>query len=187
MIGQARTLSLIAFLFFYLSTLASDASSELDVFRHDGDSLGMDGAEIGVFEEANEVSLGGFLEGQDSRALEAEIGLEVLRDLSHEALEGKLTDQELRALLILPDLSQGHSAWAEAMGLLHAACSRGGFTSSLCGQLLAGGLPACRLASCLLGPGHGDGEIEQRIGDGDGDGGGRTDRNQSLCVYVICV
>ena len=146
---------MIAFLFFYLSTLASDASSELDVFRHDGDSLGMDGAEIGVFEEANEVSLGGFLEGQDSRALEAEIGLEVLRDLSHEALEGKLTDQELRALLILPDLSQGHSPRAEAMGLLDAACCRSRFPGGLRRQLLAGGLAACRFPCSLLGPRHG--------------------------------
>jgi hypothetical protein len=38
----------------------------LDVLWHDGDSLGVDGAEVGVFEETNEVGLGGFLEGEDS-------------------------------------------------------------------------------------------------------------------------
>ena len=35
-------------------------------------------AQVGVFEEADEVCLAGFLERHDSRALESEIGLEVL-------------------------------------------------------------------------------------------------------------
>ena len=140
------------------SPLSPDTTSKLDILGHDGNSLGVDGTEIGILEEPHEVGFGGFLQSEHSRALEAEIRLEVLCDLTHEALEGELSDEELRALLILPDLSQGHSAWAEAMGLLHAACSRGGFTSGLCGQLLAGSLSACRLASCLLGPSHGDGD-----------------------------
>ena len=117
----------------------------------------MNGAEIGVFEEAHQVGFRGFLKSKHSRALEAEIGLEVLSDLSDEALEGELTDEELRALLVLPDLTQGHSSGAEAMGLLDAACSRSGFASGFCCKLLAGSLPTSGLASCLLGPSHGDG------------------------------
>ena len=42
----------------------------------------MDGAEVGVLEEADEVGLGGLLEGEDGGGLEAEVGLEVLGDLT---------------------------------------------------------------------------------------------------------
>ena len=44
-------------------------------------------------------ALGGLLQGGDGRALEADLRLEVLRDLPHQELEG-----QLRALLVLMDL-----------------------------------------------------------------------------------
>lgn len=50
----------------------------------------MDGAEIGVFEERDEVSLNGLLESADGRRLEAQVRLEVLCDFSDETLEGEL-------------------------------------------------------------------------------------------------
>ena len=40
-----------------LSTLSTDAAGELDVLGHDGDTLGVDGAQVGVLEETDEVSL----------------------------------------------------------------------------------------------------------------------------------
>ena len=43
---------------------------------HDGDTLGVDGAQVGVFEETDEVSLGCLLKGHDGRGLETEIGLD---------------------------------------------------------------------------------------------------------------
>jgi hypothetical protein len=75
------------------------------------------------------------LEGTDGRGLEAEIGLEVLRDLTNETLEwqlsfllvevlecmGKttyLSDQQLGGLLVAADFSQGNSSGLVAMGLL---------------------------------------------------------------------
>lgn len=42
----------------------------------------MDGAEVGILEEGDEVRLDGLLEGTDGRRLESEIGLEVLGDLT---------------------------------------------------------------------------------------------------------
>ena len=48
-----------------LSPLASDASGELDVLGHDGDTLGVDGAQVGVLEETDQVSLGGFLKNKE--------------------------------------------------------------------------------------------------------------------------
>ena len=48
-----------------LGAFATDSASQLDVLGHDGDSLGVDGAEVGVFEESDEVGLAGFLESHD--------------------------------------------------------------------------------------------------------------------------
>uniref|UniRef100_A0A8R7QPZ3 Uncharacterized protein n=1 Tax=Triticum urartu TaxID=4572 RepID=A0A8R7QPZ3_TRIUA len=132
-----------------LGPLAPDAPCELDVLGHDGDALGVDGAEVGVLEEPDEVRLGGLLQRGDGGALEAEVGLEVLRDLPDEALEGQLADEQLRALLVLADLPERHGARAEAVRLLHAAGGRRRLARRLGGQLLprrlaAGGLP-CRL------------------------------------------
>ena len=131
--------------------LTTDAPFKLNVLGHDGHALGVDGAEVGVLEEANEVSLGGFLEGEHGGALEAEVGLEVLGDLTDQALEGQLADEELRALLVAADLAKGDGAGAVAVGLLHAAGGRGGLACSLGGELLAGALPPVDfLAVCLV-------------------------------------
>ena len=54
----------------------------------------MDGTEVGVLEEPHEVGLTGLLESHHGGALEAEVGLEVLGDLSDQALEGKLQERE---------------------------------------------------------------------------------------------
>ena len=54
--------------------------------RTNGDTLGVDGAQVGVLEERDEVSLNGLLKSTDGRALEAEVGLEVLSDLTNKTL-----------------------------------------------------------------------------------------------------
>lgn len=54
-----------------LRTFTTDAASQLDVLRHDGDTLGVDGAQVGVLEEANQVCFGRLLESHDGGALEA--------------------------------------------------------------------------------------------------------------------
>ncbi|XP_054669282.1 uncharacterized protein LOC129201702 [Grus americana] len=79
--------------------LTADAAGQLDVLGHDGDALGVDGAEVGVLEEPHQVGLARLLQRHHGRALEAQVGLEVLRDLAHQALEGQLADQQLRRLL----------------------------------------------------------------------------------------
>ena len=100
-----------------LRALTADAAGQLHVLGHDGDALGVDGAQVGVLEQANQVGLAGLLQGQDGAALEAQVGLEVLGDLADQALEGQLADQQLRALLVLADLAQGDGARAVAVGL----------------------------------------------------------------------
>ena len=49
-----------------LGALATDAAGELDVLGHDGDALGVDGAEVGVFEQADKICLRCMLQSKDS-------------------------------------------------------------------------------------------------------------------------
>ena len=52
-------------------------------YRLDGDTLGVDGTEIGILKEGDEIRLDRLLQGTDGRGLEAEIGLEVLCNFTH--------------------------------------------------------------------------------------------------------
>ena len=142
-----------------LGTLATDPPGQLDVLGHDGDPLGVDGAQVGVLKEANKVGLAGLLEGHDGRALEPQVGLEVLSNLPHQALEGQLADEELGGLLVPPDLTEGHCAGPVPVGLLHATGGRGALPGSLGSQLLPGGLASGRLPSSLLGTSHCAGSV----------------------------
>jgi hypothetical protein len=112
----------------------------------DGDTLGVDGAEVGVLEERDEVSLNGLLESADGRRLEAEIRLEVLGDLTDETLEGQLADQELGRLLVATDLTESDGTGLVAVRLLDTTGRRGGLASSLGCQLLTGSLATSGLA-----------------------------------------
>lgn len=66
----------------------------------------MDGAQVGILEEGDEVGLNGLLQGTDGGRLEAEVGLEVLSDFTDQTLEGQLADQELGRFLVATDFSQ---------------------------------------------------------------------------------
>ena len=137
-----------------LSTLTTDAAGQLDVLGHDGHTLGVDGTQVGVLKESNEVSLTGLLEGHDSRALESEVSLEVLGDLTDKTLEGELADQELSGLLVTSDLPQGDSSRPVPVRLLDSSCGRGRLASSLGSKLLPRGLASSGLPGSLLGTGH---------------------------------
>ena len=89
-----------------LRALATEAAGKLDVLALDGDTLGVDGAEVGVLEQRDEVGLNGLLEGADGGALEAQVGLEVLSNLTDKTLEGQLADEELSGLLVATDLTE---------------------------------------------------------------------------------
>lgn len=71
-----------------------------------GDTFGVDGAQVGILEEGDEVGLNGLLKSADGGRLEAKIGLEVLSDFTNQALERKLADQELSRLLVTTDLTE---------------------------------------------------------------------------------
>ena len=137
-----------------LGPLATDPASQLDIFGHNGDPLGVNGAQVGVLEETDQIGLGGLLQGADSRRLEAEVGLEVLSDLPHEALERKLPDEKLGRLLVSSDLPESHSAGPESVRLLDAPGGRSSLPGCLGGELLPRSLASCGLASGLFGPRH---------------------------------
>ena len=50
-----------------LRAFTTNAAGQLNVLGHDGDTLGMDCAQVGVLEERDEVRLGCLLEGQDEK------------------------------------------------------------------------------------------------------------------------
>ena len=66
----------------------------------------MDGAQVGILKEGDEVGLDGLLKSTDGGGLEAKIRLEVLSNLTNETLEGKLADQKLGGLLVTTDFTQ---------------------------------------------------------------------------------
>lgn len=66
----------------------------------------MDGAQVGVLEEGDEVGLDGLLKSTDGGGLEAQVGLEVLGNLTDQTLEGELADQKLSGLLVATNLTQ---------------------------------------------------------------------------------
>ena len=50
-----------------LRALSTDTTGELNVLRHDGNTLGVDGTQVSVLEKTNEVSFASFLECSDGR------------------------------------------------------------------------------------------------------------------------
>jgi len=144
-----------------LRALATESSGKLDILGLNGDTLGVDGTQVGILEERDKVSLNGFLEGTDGRGLEAEVRLEVLSDLTNQTLEGELSDQELGGLLVTSDLTESDGTWLIPVGLLDTT-SVGG-VGDLTGDLrchlhlldlLAWCLTTGGFTGSLLGAGH---------------------------------
>ena len=138
----------------FLGTFATDTAGKLDVLGHDGDTLGVDGAQVGVLEETDQVSLTSLLKSSDGGTLEAQIRLEILGDFTDETLERQLADQQLGALLVTTDLTESHCTGLVTMGLLHATGGWGVLAGGLGGQLLPRSLSSGRFTCCLLGTGH---------------------------------
>jgi hypothetical protein len=137
-----------------LGTFTADTTSQLDILWHDGHSLGVDGAQVGVFEKTHQVGLAGFLQSHDGGALETQVGLEVLGDLTDQTLEGQFADQQFRALLVPTDFTEGDCSWTVTMWFLHSAGSRCALTGGFGGQLFSRSLASCRFTGCLLGTCH---------------------------------
>ena len=130
------------------------AARELDILRHDGHTLGVDGAKVGVFEESDEVRFAGLLESHHGGALETKIGLEVLCDLTDETLEGQFPQEQLGGLLVTTDLTESDCSWPVSVGLLDTSGGWGTLASGLGCQLFSGSLTSGGFTGGLLGTSH---------------------------------
>ena len=90
----------------------------MDVTDHDGDTLAVDGTQVDVLKETDQVGLSSLLEGSNGSGLEPQIDLAFLGDFTDKALEGQLADQQFCALLVTTDFTEGNGAGTEAMRLL---------------------------------------------------------------------
>ena len=121
---------------------ASKAAGQLHVFGSDGDSPGVHGAHVGVFHQPDEVSLGSLLKSEDGEALKAKVLANAGGNFAHEALEGQFSDQQISALLVSPDVAEGHSARTVAMRPFSG--SRRSGAGGLCYQLFSRRLSSSR-------------------------------------------
>jgi hypothetical protein len=96
----------------------------------------MDGAQVGVLKKSNEISLSSLLKSKHGTALESEVSLVVLSDLTNKSLEWKFADEELSALLVLSDFTEGDGSWAIAVWLLDTTGARRALLSCLGGKML---------------------------------------------------
>ena len=133
-----------------------DTTGQLDVLWHDSDTLGVGGAEVGVLEETDEVRLAGLLLGHDGRALEAQIGLEVLRNLTNETLKGQFADEKLSALLVTTDLTENDCSRPVTVRFLDSSGGRCASWAALVASCFLGVLPpvdlraVCRTLNLFL-------------------------------------
>jgi histone H3 len=80
--------------------------SMLNVLGHDGNTLGMNGAQVCILKHANKVSLRSLLVCKHCRALKTQVVIEYLSNLSYQTLEWRLANQKVSRLLVSPDLSK---------------------------------------------------------------------------------
>ena len=143
----------------WLDALA-DAGGEEHVWLHDGDTLGVFSAELGVDEQVDQVVLGGFLESLDGETLETDVVLVgALDQLSDQLGEWELADQKLGGLLVLLDFASRDGTLLRAADLLDALGGTRGLTDGLTrdglawglgsgGRLACGVLSACHVEGC---------------------------------------
>jgi len=137
-----------------LGALSSDSTGELDVLGHDRHPLGVNRAQVGVLEKAHQIRLRRFLEGADSRGLEPQISLEVLRDFPDETLERQFADQQLGRFLIPTDFPERDGSGSVAMRLLDTSGGRCALSGGFGRQLLPRSLASRRLTGRLLSTSH---------------------------------
>jgi hypothetical protein len=114
----------------------------------------VDGSQVGIFKEGDQVSFGGFLESTNGRGLETQVSLEVLSNFTDKTLERKLADQKLSGLLVTTDFTKSDGTGSVTMGLLDTTSRGGRLTGSLGSELLTGGLTTGGFTSSLLSTSH---------------------------------
>merc|ERR1719328_186511 len=114
----------------------------------------MDGAQVGIFEKSNQISLGCFLKSHDSARLKSQVSLEILSNFTDKSLEGQLADQKLSRLLVTTDFTKSYSTRTITMRFLDSSSGRGRFPGSFGSQLFARSLSSGGLTGSLFSTSH---------------------------------
>ena len=137
-----------------LGTFSTDSSGQLDVLGHDGDTFGMDGTQVGVFEKSDEVSFRCFLKGRDSRALETQVSLEVLGDFTNQTLEGQFSDEQFGGFLVSSDFTESDGTRSVSVWFLDSTSGWCTLSGGFGGQLFSWSLSSSRFTCSLLCTSH---------------------------------
>ena len=73
-----------------LSTFSANSTGQLDVLGHYGDTFGVDGTQVGVLEQTDQVGFASLLKSQHSGALKPQVGFEILCDFLTPPVAGAL-------------------------------------------------------------------------------------------------
>src|ERR1051325_2445354 len=114
----------------------------------------MNCTQVCILKQTNKISFCCFLKCKNSMALESQISLEILSNLTDKTLERKLPDQKFSALLVLTNLTKSNGSRTITVRLLHSTGGWCRFPGSLGGQLFPWSLAAGGFASSLLCTSH---------------------------------
>ena len=134
-----------------LRALTADATGQLDVLGHDGDTLGVDGAQVGVLEQADQVGLARLLQGQHG-ASSGSADRSWSPERSREPGAGRAACGSAARCSSGSDGFRGEPPCRAGIGgLLHAASGRCALAAALVASCLRGALPPVDLrAVCLV-------------------------------------
>jgi len=130
--------------------ISSNSFGKLKISSHDGHSLCVNGAQVSVLEQGNEVGFSWFLKSQHCWALEAEFLFELVSNFSDESLEGELSNEEISWFLVFSDFPQGNCSGFESVGLLDTSGNRGALSGNFLGNQLFSGHLLCGRLPCSL-------------------------------------
>jgi len=129
-----------------LYSFPADPAGQLNVLWQDRHALGVDGAEVRVLKESDEVRLGRLLQRPDGSTRKPNFRIKVLRDLAHKALEGQFAEKKAGGFLVLSNLLKRGRA-----GPVATPFGRKGGRESRVSRLFA----AHSLSGCVFRAGHG--------------------------------
>ena len=106
-----------------LSSLSTNASRKLHVFRCDCNAIAVDACQIGVLENADEVALTGLLQGHNCLLGPSHLGVVILSYLTHQSHKGELPNQQICWPLVFPDLPQCNCTRTITVGFFYTTNS----------------------------------------------------------------
>src|SRR6266550_4684174 len=95
-------------------TFSTNTTSESHILLHDSNTFGVDGTQVGVFEQTNKIGFRSLLEGGNRSTLETQISFVILSKFTNQTLEGQLTNQQFGRFLETTNFTEGDSSRLES-------------------------------------------------------------------------